>query len=164
MRERHKNDVAFRLRRLISLYINHCLKKSGNKKDNSISKYLPYTIEQLIIHLESLFAAPENLTSDGKVWMTWKNQGSYKVNEWRDDDISTWRWNIDHIIPQSDTPYTSMSEDNFKKSTSLSNLRPYSAKQNNIDGSQRLRHKKIEELVDVGAEKQKSLILENIRD
>jgi hypothetical protein len=48
-------------------------------------------------------------------------------------------WNLDHIIPQSDLPFVSMEEENFKKCWALINLRPYSAKQNLIDGNRRNR-------------------------
>ena len=51
-------------------------------------------------------------------------------------------WHIDHIIPQSLLPYSSMEDDNFKKCWALSNLRPLSAKQNLLDGANRIRHKK----------------------
>ena len=72
--------------------------------------------------------------------MNWNNRGIYKVNTWQDNDVSTWKWNIDHIIPQSCLPYTSMEDDNFKKCWALENLRPYSAKLNVLDGVLRARH------------------------
>jgi len=42
--------------------------------------------------------------------MSWNNYRKYNPKKWKDDDICTWAWNIDHIIPQSDIPYTSMEE------------------------------------------------------
>ena len=45
---------------------------------------------------------------------------------WNDNDQSTWTWNIDHIIPQSTLPYTSMDDEIFKKCWALENLRPLS--------------------------------------
>ena len=54
---------------------------------------------------------------------------------------STWTWQIDHIILRADLLYTSMEDENFKKCWALSNLRPYSAKQNILDGTNRIRHK-----------------------
>ena len=45
-----------------------------------------------------------------------------------------YRWNIDHIIPQSDFVFDSISHSNFKKCWALKNLRPLSAKQNFIRG------------------------------
>lgn len=68
--------------------------------------------------------------------------GKYDAKLWKDDDKSTWTWNIDHIIPQSDLPYTSMKDENFKICWSLNNLRPYSAKQNIEEGAKKIRHKK----------------------
>jgi hypothetical protein len=70
-------------------------------------------------------------------WMTWDNHGNYDLNTWDDNDQFTWVWQIDHIIPQSLLPYTSMEDDNFKKCWALENLRPYSAKQNLLDGNRR---------------------------
>jgi hypothetical protein len=74
--------------------------------------------------------------------MNWDNQGAYNSKTWDDNDKSTWKWQLDHIIPQSDLPYTSMQDENFKKCWALSNLRPYSAKQNSIDGARGTRHNK----------------------
>ena len=69
--------------------------------------------------------------------MSWKNWAVYNPKTWNNNDSKTWTWNIDHIIPQSDLPYTSMSDVNFNKCWSLSNLRPYSSKQNILDGNRR---------------------------
>jgi hypothetical protein len=74
--------------------------------------------------------------------MNWNNQGVYRPSLWDDSDSSTWVWQLDHILPQSDLPYTSMEDDNFKKCWALSNLRPLSAKQNLLDGATKIRHKK----------------------
>lgn len=74
--------------------------------------------------------------------MNWDNYGSYGPKTWNDNDQSTWRWQLDHITPQSDLPYTSIGDENFKKCWALENLRPLSAKQNMIDGVTRTRHKK----------------------
>lgn len=94
-------DPAFKLRKNFSRIVNHVLK--GNKNGKSIKKYLPYTFEELKIHLESQF--------DEK--MNWQNYGSY--------------WHVDHIYPQSALPYVSMEEENFKKCWALENLRPLEA-------------------------------------
>jgi len=74
--------------------------------------------------------------------MNWENRGTYNPNTWKDDDLSTWTWNIDHIIPHSLFNYTSLEDEDFKKCWSLDNLRPYSAKQNILDGSYKIRHKR----------------------
>ena len=73
--------------------------------------------------------------------MNWSNYGSYKTNEWIDNDKNTWKWQLDHIIPHSELKYKTMDCDEFRFCWALSNLRPYSAKQNVIDGATRIRHK-----------------------
>ena len=138
-RDRKKNDPVFRFRKIISSSVRKYLKKSS-KNNNSIINYL--NINNIKFHIEKLFSHPVNLTSDGKIWMTWDNQGTYNKNTWNDQDPTTWTWQLDHIIPQSDLPYTSMLDENFKKCWSLDNLRPYSAKQNVLDGICRIRHLK----------------------
>lgn len=130
--KKYKSDSLFKLRVRLSCEIKRALRKNNSsKKGHSILEYLPYSIQELKNHLESLF----------EPWMNWNNHGKY-VNIWDDNDQSTWVWNIDHIIPQSDLRYTSMEDDNFKKCWSLDNLRPLSAKQNIIEGTNRIRHKK----------------------
>jgi hypothetical protein len=132
-KNKRKEDPVFMLRDAISTRISQYLKKKGSSKNgDSIIKYLSFTINELINYLESLF----------EPWMTWENRGLYNPKIWNDDDPSTWTWQIDHIIPQSDLPYTSMEDENFKKSWSLSNLRPLNSKQNLLDGVHRVRHKK----------------------
>ncbi len=125
-RERRKNDIAFRLRKIISRSVQKAISKNGK----SIIKCLPYSVQELKIHIEQQF----------EVWMNWNNHGSYNSNTWNDNDSTTWTWQIDHIIPQSKLPYTSMIDDNFLKCWSLDNLRPLSSKQNIIDGASRARH------------------------
>jgi hypothetical protein len=129
---RRKYDAAYRLRHYISGRIRKILKQSGFKKNNSCIKYLDYSFSQLKDHLEKQFEA----------WMTWTNHGNYNPLTWDDGNVNTWTWQLDHIIPQSDLPYTSMEDDNFKKCWSLENLRPLSAKVNNFDGTNRTRHSK----------------------
>ena len=122
-RENHKyrnriaTDVVFRMRKNVSRAINHALKKMNAKKNTSIMLHLNYSMLELKQHIEKQF--------DDK--MNWDNYGIY--------------WHIDHIIPQSCLPYTSMTDDNFKKCWELDNLRPLEAKLNMSDGSTRIRHK-----------------------
>ena len=101
-----------------------------NKKNISCFKYLNYSVEDLKNHLEKQFES----------WMNWENHGIYDPKTWDDKNQLTWVWNIDHITPQSELPYTSMECDNFKLCWNLNNLRPYSAKQNILDGSNKVRH------------------------
>lgn len=131
---RLKNNPEFRLKKNVSWNIWHSLTKAGSsKKGETCIKYLSFTITQLKEHLERQF----------EPWMNWENLGPYEAKKWDDNDLSTWRWQVDHIIPQSDLPYTNMNDLNFKKCWDLSNLRPYSAKFNNMDGVKRIRHKKL---------------------
>jgi len=130
---RYRNDPVYKLKVCISNDINRMLNTNGaSKNGESCSKYLPFTFLELKQHLENQF----------DIWMTWKNRGKYNPKTWKNDDISTWKWQIDHIIPKSEFPYTSMEDENFRKCWALENLRPYSAKQNIIDGATRIRHKK----------------------
>lgn len=131
-KSRRKLDPAYRLRHYISGRIRKILKQSGFKKNDSCIKYLDYSFQQLREHIEKQF----------ELWMTWDNHGNYNPITWDDNNFNTWTWQIDHIIPQSNLLYTSMQDDNFKKCWALSNLRPLSAKINNLDGTSRKRHGK----------------------
>lgn len=130
---RRKNNIYVKLHHLISTSIRYYLFRNNiSKNKKSILKYMPYSINELKQYIESLF----------EPWMSWNNHGLYIASKWDDNDSSTWTWQIDHIIPQSDLSYTSMNSDNFKKCWALNNLRPLSAKQNILDGASRKRHAK----------------------
>jgi hypothetical protein len=130
-RNRYQTDPFYRLRSLVGRVVTRMLVSQGSSKNGgSIRDHLPYDIQELKVHLEQQF----------EPWMTWDNQGKFDPETWIDNDPSTWTWQLDHIIPQSDLPYTSMDDDNFKKCWALSNLRPLSSKQNLLDGSKRTRH------------------------
>lgn len=96
-----KNNPSFRLgnncSRVISIALN------GSKNNYSIWKFLPYTIQDLIFHLENKFDSN----------MNWENYGSY--------------WHLDHIIPHSHFKYSSMNDPKFIECWSLSNLQPLEA-------------------------------------
>jgi hypothetical protein len=128
-KERRKNDPIFKMREAVRGAIKMTLKRLKNGV--SINKYLPYSIQELKEYLENQFES----------WMTWENHGKYNTKTWNNNDPTTWTWQLDHIIPQSDLPYTSMEEENFQKCWSLNNLRPLSAKQNIIEGPARARHR-----------------------
>jgi hypothetical protein len=130
-KNRKKNDPVFKLRKEVSSRIAGDIKRQGSSKNGSITQYLDYSIQDLKDHLENKF----------ECWMSWDNRGVYNPKTWDDNDQSTWTWQLDHIIPQSDLPYTSMEDDNFKKCWALGNLRPLSAKLNLLEGSSRIRHK-----------------------
>jgi hypothetical protein len=116
--ERRKNNCIISIREGFGRAINKALKKNcSSKKGNSCLLYLPYTIDELKKHLQSLW----------KPWMNWDNYGKYKTGGPR-------KWHIDHVIPQSLLPYHSMDHINFQKCWALSNLRPLDAVQNMSKG------------------------------
>ena len=130
-KERRLSDPNFRIRTAISANINYYLKSNNSSKAGaSCLNYLPFTVDELRKHLENQFDQ----------WMNWDNYGRYEASTWNDSDMSTWTWQIDHIVPQSTLPYVSMEEENFKKCWSLENLRPLNSKQNFLDGVNRVRH------------------------
>jgi hypothetical protein len=108
--EKYKNDITFRLK----LNVTSCISAAvSNRKINSVLglkfrhkvfDHLPYTIDQLKFHIESLW----------EPWMNWGNYGQYKAGTWQ----------IDHIFPQSKLPYDSFEHPNFLKCWALENLRP----------------------------------------
>jgi hypothetical protein len=110
----------------IGLALRRC---GGSKAGESIMKYLEFSVDDLKHHLENLF----------EPWMNWTNYGKYTA-EWNDNDQKTWTWQIDHIIPVSEFKYDSMSHPEFKKCWKLLNLRPYSSRDNCLDGCNRTRH------------------------
>lgn len=121
-----KNDINFRLKKKISASIRKKIKKAGV----SVVQGLSYSMTDLKIHIETQFES----------WMNWNNQGVYNKTTWDDNDQSTWKWQIDHIIPHSTFNYSSMEDQSFKECWALNNLRPYSAKQNLLDGLNKVRH------------------------
>lgn len=118
-----------KIRKNVSRVIARAL--TNGKCGDSCTKYLPYSFEDLKIHLEAQF---EN-------WMSWDNYGLYVAKSWDDKNPATWTWSIDHIVPQSQLPYNSMEDENFKRCWDLSNLRPLSSKTNFLEGIKRVRHK-----------------------
>jgi hypothetical protein len=128
---KRKTNPSYKLRTYFSNAINCILKsEGGSKRGESMMAYLPYTIEELRKHLESQF----------EPWMNWDNWGRYDSKTWDDNDFSTWKWSVDHIIPCSDLLFDSFQHPNFLKCWALSNIRPLNAKTNLIDGTQRIRH------------------------
>lgn len=126
-------DPCFKIRKLISKAINSSLRYNGTSKNRLSSwKNLPYTKEELKQYLESLF----------EPWMNWQNHGSYRADTWDDNNSTTWKWQIDHLEPKSDFYFENMKCEEFSRCWALSNLRPYSAKQNWLDGATKIRHRK----------------------
>lgn len=126
--DKRVNDPVFRLNDIVSGLVNKSLRKlNSSKNGESKSKYLPYTMQELKEHLEKQF----------EPWMNWCNHGTYNCKTWNDDNWETWTWNIDHVIPRSNLPYSNMNDDNFQKCWALSNLRPLNAKTNIMEGSRK---------------------------
>lgn len=135
LRERRlQSNPIFVLRKRISVSVRNQLRQRGKSKGGKSSwTFIPYTKEDLKLHLESLF----------EPWMTWNNMGRYDPSLWNDNDPTTWKWQIDHIIPHSEFAYESLEDASFQDCWALSNLRPLSAKQNYIEGMcSRVRHNK----------------------
>ena len=106
-KERCQTDTCYKLRMHISSAVRQGLKNNGgSKRGSSILSKLPYTMQELKQHIESLWES----------WMSWKNHGPYDPNR------KTWQ--IDHIKPHSCFHYENMDCEEFRKCWSLSNLRP----------------------------------------
>ena len=71
----------------------------ANKQGRTWAELLPYSMDELMRHLERQFLPG----------MGWHNMGE---------------WEIDHIIPQSAFTFTSSDDDDFKACWALTNLRP----------------------------------------
>ena len=95
--------------------------KHGNQ--SFIWNFLPYDVQSLRLHFESQFES----------CMNWNNHGVYSNKTWIDNDVTTWTWQVDHIIPQSKFLFNSVRDEDFYKCWDLVNLRPYSSKQNKIE-------------------------------
>ncbi len=96
-RNRYASDIKFRLKQNIG---NRMRASLINGKNNEIvEKILGYSIDDLIIHLESKF-------QEG---MSWMNYGE---------------WHIDHVVGIANFNYTSYEDEAFKKCWSLQNLQP----------------------------------------
>lgn len=132
-KKRREVDIYYRFQSYWRVKFLNKIKEYQIDKIKFDMNIFGYSIDMLLNHLASQF----------EPWMHWGNWGIYKAYLWDDNDSSTWTWQIDHIIPQSDLPYNNVNHPNFKKCWALENLRPLSAKQNILDGVYRVRHKGI---------------------
>lgn len=106
-RNKYHNDIHYQIRQCISSIIRKRLKKRlSSKEGQSINKYLPFTIDMLIIHLQNQF----------KKGMNWDNYG--KV------------WEIDHVVPDCNFNYKTMNDKGFQDCWNLNNLQPLFANEN----------------------------------
>jgi hypothetical protein len=111
-RRLHENP-SIKLRKWVSGRIWTALRsQGGSKRGFSVMDFLPYTIEELRAHIESLW----------EPWMSWDNHG-----RWREDECT---WQIDHIIPQVLLPFDDFTNPNFLRCWALSNLRPLESIEN----------------------------------
>jgi hypothetical protein len=137
-KEKIEKSPFLKLRESVSCSITKHLKNNNSSKNKkSCFSKLGYTIEDLKERIESFFSMPEN------TWMNWNNNGKYIKKYWNDNDPSTWKWQLDHIIPHSEFNYLNMDCQEFKDCWALNNLRPLSAKQNQLDGAKKIRHRRL---------------------
>jgi hypothetical protein len=117
---RRNNDPKYKLDQDILNQISHFINNSKYKSLGKFEIILGFSGIELKLYLESLF----------EPWMNWNNYGKYIVKDWNDNDSSTWKWSLDHIIPKRYFNYLTYNDSDFKECWSLKNLRPYSAKRN----------------------------------
>ena len=110
LRERNKayykkwhNVPRQRLRQNIATQIRIRLRKRLLPKTKQTFEMLAFTLDELVMHIESLFLPG----------MTWDNYG---------------QWHIDHVIPDSSFDYSD--EEQFAKCWTLENLQPLWARDN----------------------------------
>lgn len=84
------------------------------KAGRSWRQFVPYSLDELIVHLERQFIRG----------MTWGNYGS--------------KWHIDHIVPLASFNITSFDCDDFRAAWALTNLRPLWSKANREKSDKRL--------------------------
>jgi len=96
-RNRYKNDIKFRLKQNIGNRMRASL--INGKNNEMLENVLGYSLDSLILHLESKFL-------EG---MSWDNYGL---------------WHIDHKVGIANFNYTSYKDEAFKRCWSLQNLQP----------------------------------------
>lgn len=117
---RLKRNPNLKLRCIISASVYSRLKKNLSSKNGKATwDFLPYTVEELKIHIEKQFES----------WMNWNNWGRGKG-----------KWNIDHIKSHSSFNYTSIEDKEFLECWALENLRPLDAIENIKKSNQTLKN------------------------
>ena len=107
------SDPSYKLACYTRTAIYTCLKERDITKYKNTFDLLPYSLEELINHLESRF----------KEGMTWDNYGE---------------WHVDHIKPMSSFNIQSPEDKSFQECWSLGNLQPLWGKENLSKGSRYL--------------------------
>lgn len=95
---RRKKDPAWRVSSHMRTLIHRGLK--GRKQGRSWRSFVPYTLDELMRHLERQFHSG----------MSWENHGS--------------AWHIDHIVPLNVFSFASADDPEFRAAWALTNLRP----------------------------------------
>lgn len=110
LKKKRDADPKFRLDGIMATTISKALrgKKAGRKWEELVG----YSVEDLMIHLESKF----------EPWMNWDNYGVYEEGKFK--------WHIDHIKPKSLFNYTYPEDKEFKECWALKNLQPLEAIEN----------------------------------
>jgi len=100
-RNRYHTDPKFRVKTCFSVRMRQALRSRNTSKLNiPMFDILPYTLQDLIGHLEVRFLPG----------MTWENYGS--------------KWHIDHVKADIHFKYASIYDKEFQESWSLENLQP----------------------------------------
>lgn len=114
-KNKKNSDPQYKLSCYTRTAIYTCLKERNVSKYKSTFDHLPYTLEELMIHLSKQF-------SNG---MTWENYGE---------------WHVDHIQPMSMFNITSPDCEDFQECWSLNNLRPLWGEENLSKGNKVIAH------------------------
>lgn len=96
-RRKRATDPAWRVTAHMRVLMHRAL--NGRKAGRSWREFVPYSLDELMYHLERQFLPG----------MTWANKG---------------RWHIDHVIPLASFDFTSPEDADFQAAWALSNLRP----------------------------------------
>jgi hypothetical protein len=100
-------DIQKQLKKNFASNLYHRLKnRGGSKAGKGTFKIMPYSLTDLIVHLESKF----------EPGMSWGNYGN--------------GWHIDHVIPDSWFTYSFVEDQGFKDCWTLNNLQPMWALEN----------------------------------
>lgn len=109
-RERSRKDPAWRVSVHLRVLMHRALGKG--KAGRSWREFVPYSLDELMRHLERQFLPG----------MTWENRG---------------KWHIDHIVPLASFEFTTPDCEGFKAAWAITNLRPLWALDNIRKNDQR---------------------------
>lgn len=130
---RRRIDPEFAFKKDTSSIIARIMRSNGGSKNNQSSwEHINWNYEQIIDFFEQVY-----FTIPGNEWMNRNNRGKYDIKTWDDNDLSTWTWHLDHIIPHSFFHYSSFEHPDFLKCWNIKNLRPLNGKQNIKDNNRR---------------------------